>query len=78
MMDSKKPNSLDDVINRGGVKAAEDGDGGRAGKAKGKKIRTLISIDEELLARIDRHIIGNRSAWLAKVATEYLDSHDLQ
>ena len=77
MMDTKKPSSLDDVISRGSADTGSD-TLGKASKGKAKKIRTLISIDEELLARIDRHIIGNRSAWLAKVATEYLDSHNLE
>ena len=77
-MDSKKPNSLDDVINSGAVHKVEDVILKSQPKSKSKKIRTLISIDEDLLARIDRHIIGNRSAWLAKIATEYLDSNNLE
>ncbi len=78
MMDSKKPNSLDDVINSGGAHKDVENIKKSEPKGQGKKIRTLISIDEELLARIDRHIIGNRSAWLAKVATEYLDKNKLE
>ncbi len=77
-MDTKKPSSLDDVIaNSAAAKGAAQSPQGIK-KARSKKVRTLISIDEELLARIDRHIIGNRSAWLAKVATEYLDHHNLK
>ncbi len=77
-MDTKKPSSLDDVINSGAGKPGKDVILKSRQKGKSKKIRTLISIDEDLLARIDRHIIGNRSAWLAKIATEYLDSHNLE
>jgi hypothetical protein len=78
MMDPKKPNSLDDVISSGAAHSSSAVSPAGDQNTKSKKIRTLISIDEALLARIDRHIIGNRSAWLAKVATEYLDSNKLE
>lgn len=78
MMDPKKPNSLDDVISSGAAQSSSAVTPQGDQNPKAKKIRTLISIDEALLARIDRHIIGNRSAWLAKVATEYLDSNKLE
>lgn len=77
-MDSKKPNSLDDVIKSGAGHKVDDVILKSKLKSKSQKIRTLISIDEDLLARIDRHIIGNRSAWLAKIATEYLDANNLE